>query len=67
MKKQYKILLWTVLIVSLSYLYQDYKKQQEQTQIAPRVEAKQEQQLIVKKKTQKLPTPNVSYYLEAGK
>ena len=67
MKKQYKVLLWTVLIVSLSYLYQDYKKQKQQTQIAPRVEAKQEQQLIVKKKTQKLPTPNVSYYLEVGK
>ena len=67
MKKQHKILLWTVLIVSLSYLYQDYKKQKEQTQIAPRIEAKQQEQTIVKKKTQKLPTPNVSYYLEVGK
>lgn len=67
MKKQYKVLLWTVLIVSLSYLYQDYKKQKQQTQIAPRIEPKQQEQTIVKKKTQKLPTPNVSYYLEVGK
>jgi hypothetical protein len=65
MKKQYKALLWALLIVSSSYLYQNYKKQQ--TQIAPRVEVKDKEQLIVKKKTQKLPTPNVSYYLEVGK
>jgi hypothetical protein len=67
MKKQYKVLLWTVLIVSLSYLYQDYKKQKEQIQIAPSLQVKDQEQLIVKKKTQKLPTPNVSYYLEVGK
>jgi len=64
MKKQYKALLWILLIVSLSYLYQNYKKQQ--TQIAPRVEVKDQEQLIVKKKTQKLPTTNVTNYLQVG-
>ena len=64
MKKQYKVLLWTVLIDSLSYLYQNYQKQQ--TQIAPRAEVKDQEQLIVKKKTQKLPTTNVTNYLQVG-
>ena len=63
MKKQYKVLLWIVLIGCLSYLYIDYKKQQKETQIAPRLETEQS---IVKKKTQKLPTPNVSNYLQVG-
>jgi hypothetical protein len=64
MKKQYKALLWILLIVSLSYLYQNYKKQK--TQIAPRAEVKDQEQLIVKKKTQKLPTTNVTNYLQVG-
>ena len=64
MKKQYKALIWILLIFSLSYLYQNYKKQQ--TQIAPRAEVKDQEQLIVKKKTQKLPTTNVTNYLQVG-
>jgi len=66
MKNQYKILLWIALVASVCYLYIDYNKQQKETQIAPRLEVKQQEQLIVKKKTQKLPTPNVSNYLEVG-
>jgi len=65
MKNQYKILLWIVLVGCVCYLYLDHKKQKE-TPIAPRLEIKQQEQLIVKKKTQKLPTPNVSNYLEVG-
>jgi hypothetical protein len=66
MKNQYKILLWIALLGSVSYLYIDYNKQQKETQIAPRVEVKDQEQLIVKKKTQKLPAPNVTNYLQVG-
>lgn len=66
MKIQHKTFLWIVLVACLSYLYQDYKKQKEQTQIAPSLQVKEQEQLIVKKKTQKLPTTNVTNYLQVG-
>ena len=66
MKIQHKTFLYILLIACLTYLYKDYKKQEIKIPIAPRVEAKQEQQLIVKKKTQKLPTTNVTNYLQVG-
>ena len=64
MKNQYKILLWIALVASVCYLYKDYKKQE--IKIAPSLQVKEQEQLIVKKKTQKLPTPNASNYLEVG-
>ena len=64
MKNQYKILLWIALVASVCYLYKDYKKQE--IKIAPSLQVKEQEHLIVKKKTQKLPTPNASNYLEVG-
>jgi hypothetical protein len=67
MKKQYKALLWIVLVGCLSYLYKDYKKQEIRIPIANKVEVKQNQQKLVVEKTSKLTAPKVCNYLEVGK
>jgi hypothetical protein len=67
MKKQYKALLWIVLVGCLSYLYLDSKKQEAKIVVVDKVEVKQIQQKLVVEKTSKLPTPKVCNYLEVGK
>lgn len=67
MKKQYKALLWIVLVGCLSYLYLDSKKQEAKIVVVDKVEVKQIQQKLVVEKTSKLPAPKVCNYLEVGK
>jgi hypothetical protein len=67
MKKQYKALLWIVLVGCLSYLYLDSKKQETKIAIVDKVEVRQVQQKLVVEKTPKLPAPKVCNYLEVGK
>ena len=66
MKKQYKALLWIVLVGCLSYLYLDSKKQEIKIAVVDKVEVKQIQQKLVVEKTPKLPTTNVTNYLQVG-
>jgi len=67
MKKQYKILLWIILIGCLSYLYLNSKKQETKIAVVDKVRVKQIQQKLVVEKTPKLPSPKVCNYLEVGK